>query len=75
MTVSEEQSILVRENGPLRVYGPVKLVDVNGNEFTVPEGEWYSLCRCGHSDTKPFCDGTHKKCDFHAPSDATMPRE
>jgi len=35
MTVPEGQRILVRENGPYRVYGPVKLVDVNGNSADV----------------------------------------
>ncbi len=65
-----ETRILVRNNGPLRVYGPCKLVDVNGNEYTVPEGEWYSLCRCGQSDRKPFCDSRHKTSSFDAPSDA-----
>ena len=68
-----EIRILVRNNGPFRVYGPVKLVDHEGNEFTVPEGTWYTLCRCGHSKTKPFCDSTHKSLDFDAPSDASLP--
>jgi CDGSH-type Zn-finger protein len=73
MSDTPETRILVRNNGPLRIYGGVKIVDVEGNEFTVPEGEWYSLCRCGQSDTKPFCDGTHKRVVFDAPSDATRP--
>jgi CDGSH-type Zn-finger protein len=64
----DEVVILVRNNGPLRVYGPAKLVDAEGNQYEVPEGEWFSLCRCGHSARKPFCDGTHKTIDFDAPS-------
>ena len=67
-----EVTILVRNNGPYRVYGPAKLVDADGNEYRIPEGEWFSLCRCGQSATKPFCDGTHKRCGFEAPSDATL---
>ena len=59
-----EVTILVRANGPYRVYGPAKLIDNDGNEFEVPPGEWYTLCRCGHSATKPFCDSTHKRIDF-----------
>ncbi|MEX0683761.1 MAG: CDGSH iron-sulfur domain-containing protein [Dehalococcoidia bacterium] len=70
-----EPRILVRNNGPFRVYGGIKLVDHEGNEFTVPEGDWYTLCRCGQSKTKPFCDSTHKTCEFDAPSDATRPLE
>jgi len=68
-----EVIILVRNHGPLRVYGPARMIDVNGNEYAIPEGEWFSLCRCGKSETKPFCDSAHKTCDFHAPSDATAP--
>lgn len=63
----------MRNNGPFRVYGPVKLVDKDGNEFAIPEGEWYTLCRCGESSRKPFCDSTHKRIEFDAPSDASLP--
>jgi CDGSH-type Zn-finger protein len=67
-----EQYILVRNSGPLRVYGGIKLVDHAGNEFKVPEGDWYTLCRCGESSIKPFCDSTHKTCGFDSPSDASL---
>jgi CDGSH-type Zn-finger protein len=56
--------ILVRANGPYRVYGPARLVDHDGNHFDIPPGEWFVLCRCGHSAIKPFCDSTHKRIDF-----------
>lgn len=69
----DEVVILVRQNGPLRVYGPARLVDADGNEYVVPEGEWFSLCRCGHSSRKPFCDSTHKTVDFQAASLAEPP--
>jgi len=55
--------IRVRDNGPYRVSGPFKLIDATGAEFAL-EGEVIALCRCGHSQNKPFCDGTHKTCDF-----------
>jgi len=55
--------IIVRKNGPYRVHGPVTLQDHQGNEIPVP-GEVFPLCRCGHSKTKPFCDGTHKVIGF-----------
>jgi len=61
--VSEEVTIKVRDNGPYLVRGPVKLVDVDGNEFALP-AEAFVLCRCGHSSTKPFCDSTHKTIEF-----------
>jgi CDGSH-type Zn-finger protein len=72
--VPEEQvTILVRRNGPFRVYGPARLVDADGNEYEVPPGEWFTLCRCGHSSRKPFCDSTHKTIDFNAESVAKPP--
>jgi CDGSH-type Zn-finger protein len=53
--------VTVRDNGPNRIQGPVTVVDMEGNVVRhVPEGERVALCRCGHSATKPFCDGTHK---------------
>jgi len=59
--------ITTRENGPLRVQGPVKLVDADGTEYDLSErGETVMLCRCGGSTTKPFCDGTHSKTGFEA---------
>jgi CDGSH-type Zn-finger protein len=61
-TNGSEVIIQVRDNGSLRVSGPVKLLDAEGNEFeTKPT---FSLCRCGHSQNKPFCDGTHKTVGF-----------
>lgn len=53
-------TVLVRDNGPFVVEGPFCLVDAEGNQYPVPEGKKVSLCRCGHSARKPFCDGTHK---------------
>jgi CDGSH-type Zn-finger protein len=69
----QEVRILVRQNGPYRVYGPAKLTDADGNEYEVGDGEWFSLCRCGHSARKPFCDSTHKSIDFQAESVAPLP--
>lgn len=63
--MSDQPTIKVRDNGPYLVSGPIKLIDVDGNEFQLP-GETFALCRCGHSATKPFCDGTHKKVEFQS---------
>jgi CDGSH-type Zn-finger protein len=51
--------IKVRDNGPYKVTGPVTIVDAEGNRFAVPDGP-VALCRCGRSQTKPFCDASHK---------------
>jgi CDGSH-type Zn-finger protein len=66
--------ITVRPNGPYRVecaHGAIDIVDVNGNAYDlsskVKEGKLaFSLCRCGASINKPFCDGTHSKIGFQA---------
>lgn len=69
--------IQIRNNGPYRVTGPIELIDMDGNAYTVPQGQWVSLCRCGASVNKPFCDGTHSKAErkadagvFNAPAKA-----
>src|SRR5262249_5195416 len=58
--VAEPLTIRCRENGPLVIAGPVRVVDHHGNEFPLPTGKAsVALCRCGRSGTKPFCDGSH----------------
>lgn len=63
-------NIEIRENGPLRVTGPVTITDKDGKEYTIPEGEWISMCRCGLSENKPFCDTAHRDKGFQAESAA-----
>jgi CDGSH-type Zn-finger protein len=69
-----EVKISIRPNGPYRVEAPegaIELVDANGNAYDLTaklkEGRLaFSLCRCGASTTKPYCDGTHSKIGFQA---------
>ena len=61
----EEVRIKVRLNGPYLVQGPVVLEDPDGNRFELPGGG-LALCRCGGSNNKPFCDGTHQQIGFQA---------
>ena len=59
--------ITVRPNGPYRVEAPegsVELVDAQGNQYDLTGKTAFSLCRCGGSINKPFCDGTHSKIGF-----------
>jgi len=59
--------ITVRPNGPFRVEAPegsVELVDADGNQYDISGKPAFSLCRCGESVNKPFCDGTHSKIGF-----------
>lgn len=65
-------TIVVRPNGPYRVFGRIRLLDDDGNEFELPEGKWYVLCRCGLSETKPFCDSSHKQAGW-APETRAVP--
>lgn len=50
--------IKVNDNGSLRITGEVDLLDGNGNVYQTKPS--FSLCRCGLSKLKPFCDGSHK---------------
>ena len=50
-------TITIRENGPLAVYAEIEL---NG----VPIGYRATLCRCGESKNKPYCDGSHGAANF-----------
>jgi CDGSH-type Zn-finger protein len=66
-----EVEIVVRESGPYRVYGQVRVVDADGTPYDldkkrIPKGGFVALCRCGGSKTKPFCDGSHKRNGFTA---------
>ena len=62
--------IEIRENGPLRVYAPFEMVDKDGNTYTLPEGEFVSICRCGMSQNKPFCDSAHRANEWKGESAA-----
>jgi CDGSH-type Zn-finger protein len=70
-----EVKITVRLNGPYRVEGPVKLVDAEGREWDLSGKPAFSLCRCGGSVNKPFCDGTHSKIGFHGAEAAVAKSE
>ena len=70
-----EVKITVKPNGPYRVEGPIKLVDANGNEWDLTGKPAISLCRCGASTNKPFCDGTHSKLGLQAAEAAVKKEE
>ena len=57
-----EVTVTPAKDGPLFVRGRVELTDPRGGAVDV--GPRFALCRCGGSENKPFCDGTHKKIGF-----------
>jgi CDGSH-type Zn-finger protein len=58
--------VSVANNGPLRIEGEFEVLDQEGKPFGLGGRTKISLCRCGHSETKPFCDGSHKKVSFQS---------
>jgi CDGSH-type Zn-finger protein len=76
MSDNPTPKVTIIKNGPYRVSGAVPLskqiiaVNKEGESETwqqghvYPEQQDYKLCRCGHSQNKPFCDGTHKQIQF-----------
>jgi CDGSH-type Zn-finger protein len=72
--MSEPLVIRCRENGPYVIQGPVKVVDHLGNAFELAADKpSVALCRCGHSQSRPFCDGSHRHCGFQAAETAKLP--
>ncbi len=70
--------ITARKNGPYRVEAPessIELVDADGNKHDLAGKTTFSLCRCGASVNKPFCDGTHSKIGFQAAEAAVRAEE
>ena len=71
-----EAQIEVSKDGPYRITGGIPLVDGAGGPEARNEGaslEHYALCRCGHSQNKPFCSGMHWYVDFKDPEPAAEP--
>jgi CDGSH-type Zn-finger protein len=66
----DEVRIKVRESGPYLITGTVTLTDCEGQPYTIA-GANIALCRCGGSQTKPFCDGSHRNNGFMATERAT----
>lgn len=55
----EDTQIIVEQDGPLNFQGDITLIDDQGSDALLPDGDHYTLCRCGGSKKKPFCDGSH----------------
>ena len=58
--------VTVNKNGSLRLEGDFTICDCEGNPFDLAGRTSISLCRCGQSGDKPFCDGTHRQISFQS---------
>jgi CDGSH-type Zn-finger protein len=69
-SISEEAlaatKVTVRSNGSIRIEGDFEIVDSEGSVFDLAGRTIIGLCRCGHSENKPFCDGSHRKAGFQS---------
>lgn len=61
-SVEDESIVEVTPNGPLLVYGNLKVRDAQGNE--TEKHKVTAFCRCGASANKPYCDGSHNEINF-----------
>jgi CDGSH-type Zn-finger protein len=65
-----DTKVSVLNNGPLRIEGAFSVCDATGKEFGLAGRTVISLCRCGHSQNKPFCDGSHARQSFESQVEA-----
>jgi CDGSH-type Zn-finger protein len=56
--------VSILKNGPIRIEGDFEIVDYEGAPFGLAGRDIISLCRCGMSENKPFCDGAHGRNFF-----------
>jgi CDGSH-type Zn-finger protein len=68
--MSDQVEITCNNNGPLRITGNFVIKDAAGKEFGLAGRTVISLCRCGHSNNKPFCDGSHARVGFQSQVEA-----
>ena len=64
--------ITIRNNGSIRVEGDFTIFDQEGRAFDLSGRNQISLCRCGQSNNKPFCDSAHKECGFDSTVEARV---
>jgi CDGSH-type Zn-finger protein len=66
-----ETKVIVRNNGPYRIEGDnILITDEAGKTYSLYGRTVISLCRCGQSANKPFCDGSHNKVGFQSQCEA-----
>jgi CDGSH-type Zn-finger protein len=65
-----DTKVVIRNNGPIRIEGSFTIHDQTDKEYGLAGRTVISLCRCGHSANKPFCDGSHARVGFESTCEA-----
>ena len=68
--MADNTDIIVSPNGPLRISGTFTIKDPQGKDFDLAGRTAISLCRCGFSENKPFCDDSHARKGFKSVCEA-----
>ena len=63
-------TVQIRPNAFIRIEGDFTIVDADGKPFDLAGRTQIGLCRCGASENKPFCDGSHRKVNFQSVCEA-----
>ncbi|MGB7843174.1 MAG: CDGSH iron-sulfur domain-containing protein [Salinimicrobium sp.] len=66
-------TIKVNNDGSLLIDGDFEIVDRNGKNYDLGGRDKVSLCRCGRSANKPFCDGSHRNHFEHEAEAFALP--
>ena len=61
-----DTEMTVLANGPIRIQGSFVIQDAEGSRFDLAGRTAIALCRCGSSEDKPFCDGSHRRVGFQS---------
>ncbi|MEP6716418.1 MAG: CDGSH iron-sulfur domain-containing protein [Terriglobia bacterium] len=60
-----DTKITIGNDGSIRIEGDFEIFDPQGQKFGLAGRKVIGLCRCGQSQNKPFCDGSHARIGFH----------
>ena len=68
-----DTKITINNNGSIRIEGEFEILDPQGKAFGLGGRKTIGLCRCGMSQNKPFCDGSHRTGFADAPVARDLP--
>ncbi|WP_339704742.1 CDGSH iron-sulfur domain-containing protein [uncultured Kriegella sp.] len=65
--------LTINSNGSVKVEGDFEIVDSQGNSYNLQGRTVLGICRCGRSNNKPFCDGSHRNHFEHEATAFDLP--